>query len=305
MGGPDLSPISVSAAIAATLDWPADAQLIAWADETAVVVALAVRAVGALSDDRHYVVGPLLVQEDTVPPLPIPRASFDTLGLDPGGGDGRDGRPAARVGNGLGGAGGGGGRRVGDAGSVEWRWWCSWGWAPAPAGSPPWTADGVPGCGAGSAPAVDRVLVAHELTHAVHGLADPGWDADDYPLGAHTFSEGLAAYVDPGRSRPLRRGVAVVRLHHQQWVQDCDRGWPAVAAGLARAVDDPCGGTAERRFFGLRPDEDLPDVLVRFGYHAGLRLVRELADTASVTELLAVDVLTAHQLSRGRLKRRP
>lgn len=83
-GDPDLSPIPVSAAIAAGLDWPTDGQLIAWADDTALVVAPTSRVVGDLSDDRHYVVGPLLVQEDTAPPLPIPRPLFDALGWGPG-----------------------------------------------------------------------------------------------------------------------------------------------------------------------------------------------------------------------------
>lgn len=122
--------------------------------------------------------------------------------------------------------------------------------------------------------------------------------------GAHLQRGPGDLPVDPGR--PGRRDGEYLWFDrtHQQWVRDCDRGWPAAADALARVLDDPCGGPAERRFFGLRPAGNHPDIPVRFGYHAGLRLVRELTRTASVTELLAVDVPTAQQLIRDRLGRR-
>ena len=90
-GADDLPPIPVSAAIATGLDWPAHGQLIAWADQGALVVAPATRVAGGPGDDRaSYAVGPLLVQQDTVPRCPsrgrcwTPSAGIRVTGCPPG-----------------------------------------------------------------------------------------------------------------------------------------------------------------------------------------------------------------------------
>lgn len=66
-------------------------------------------------------------------------------------------------------------------------------------------------------------------------------------------------------------------------------------------LDEPCGGPAERQFFSARPAGGNSGIPTRFGYYAGLRIVRDLAAEMTVEELLNVDIPTAQQLVCRRL----
>jgi len=148
------------------------------------------------------------------------------------------------------------------------------------------------------------VLAAHEATHAVQDLLDPAWASDDLTLGAHTFAEGLATDVS-AVAVPVHRDDEYLWFDatHQQWLTDCERAWPVAAAALREVLDEPCGGAAERRFFTLHSagaDTGLPS---RFGYHAGLRVVRDLARNRSVADLLTLDVPSTTELVREYLDR--
>lgn len=141
------------------------------------------------------------------------------------------------------------------------------------------------------------VLAAHEATHAVQHLLDPSWDSDDYPVGAHTFAEGLATQVSavavPGRCDDEYLWFDSA---HQQWLTDCHAMWPVAASALRDVLDEPRGGTAERRFFTLHPGGDPAGIPSRFGYYAGLRAVRDATRTRSIADLLTLDVPAAGRL---------
>lgn len=132
------------------------------------------------------------------------------------------------------------------------------------------------------------VLAAHELTHAIQQLGEPGWQAQDYPLGALLLAEGVGTYVSslvqPGHGDDE---YLWLDTGHRQWLWDCERAWPAAAAALLAVLEEPCGGAAERRFFTARSDLPDAEVPVRFGYYAGLRVARDLAGTVSPAELVS------------------
>lgn len=90
---------------------------------------------------------------------------------------------------------------------------------------------------------------------------------------------------------------------HRAWLAGCERVWPVAAAALGQALDEGCGGPAERRFFALHPASDEAAVPSRFGYHAGLRAVRDAARSRTVAELLTLDIPTAGGLVREYLDR--
>jgi hypothetical protein len=151
-------------------------------------------------------------------------------------------------------------------------------------------------------PPFDAVLIAHELTHALQYLMHPGWAAEDYALGALAFAEGLGTYVSalayPGHGD---NEYLWVDASHREWLRDCEQAWPTAAAALRDVADEPCGGAAERQFFSIGSSGEIASVPSRFGYYAGLRVVRDLATEMSPTELLALDVPQAQTLLRRRL----
>lgn len=150
--------------------------------------------------------------------------------------------------------------------------------------------------------ALGAVLAAHELTHALQLLADPEWGAGDYPLSALTFAEGLATHLS-AVAVPGHRDDEYLWFDatHETWLTDCRQAWPVAGAALREVLDQPCGGAAERSFFTLHPALGESGIPSRFGYYTALRLVRQLARTHTITELLTLDVPTAGQLVRDYL----
>lgn len=152
-------------------------------------------------------------------------------------------------------------------------------------------------------PPLDRVLIAHELTHAAEHLLNPEWEASDYPLGAHAFAEGLGTFASqlayPGHTDDEYLWLDSA---HEQWLRSCEAAWPMAAAALLKVLDDPCGGAAEQHFFSARPAHASKTIPSRFGYYAGLRIVREAAADANVTDLLNLDIVSAQQLVRRQLE---
>jgi hypothetical protein len=151
-------------------------------------------------------------------------------------------------------------------------------------------------------PALGAVLAAHELTHVVQHLLNPAWDGAGYPIAAHAYAEGLATHVS-AVAVPGRRDDEYLWFDgvHQPWLADCERAWPVAAAALRAVLDEPCGGAAERRFFTLHPAGEDTGMPSRFGYHAGLRVLRDAARTHSVAELLSLGVPAAGELVRDHL----
>jgi len=148
------------------------------------------------------------------------------------------------------------------------------------------------------------VLAAHELTHAVQDRLNPAWADDGYPLGAHTFAEGLATHVSTVAVPGFRdEDYLWFDTTHRAWLADCERVWPVAAAALGEVLDEPCGGPAEQRFFALHSDGDDTGIPSRFGYYAGLRAVRDAARTRTVAELLTLDITTAGRVVRDHLHR--
>jgi len=151
-------------------------------------------------------------------------------------------------------------------------------------------------------PPFDAVAAAHELTHAAQHLLNPAWEATDYPLGAHVFAEGLATYLSalayPGHADDEYLWVDST---HQQWLRDCEQAWPTAALALQQALDEPCGGAAERQFFAARSAGANAAVPTRFGYYAGWRIVRDLANEMADADLLTLDIPTTQRLVHHRL----
>jgi hypothetical protein len=143
----------------------------------------------------------------------------------------------------------------------------------------------------------NAVLVAHELTHAAQHVLSPAWEATDYPIGAHVFAEGLGTYVSsvayPGYADDEYLWVDST---HRPWLRECEAAWLTAAAALQLVLDEPCGGPAEAQFFSARPAGGNSGIPTRFGYYAGLRIVRDLGAEMTVEELLNVDISTAQQL---------
>jgi hypothetical protein len=150
-------------------------------------------------------------------------------------------------------------------------------------------------------PPFDEVLIAHEVTHAVQDLMHPVWAAEDYALGALAFAEGLATHVSalayPGHADDE---YLWFDASHQQWLRDCEQAWPTAAAAFGHVVDEPSGAPAEREFFMIGPAGETA-VPSRFGYYAGLRVVRDLASKMTPSDLLALDVPEAQRLVRRSL----
>ena len=148
-------------------------------------------------------------------------------------------------------------------------------------------------------PPLDRVLIAHELTHTAQHLLKPEWEASDYPIGAHIFAEGLGTFVSelayPGHHDDEYLWVDSA---HQEWLRECDQAWPSAAMALHAVLDDPCGGAIEQQFFSTRPTGESTTFPTRFGYYTGLRIVREAAAAATVADMLTLDVSTAQQRVR-------
>jgi hypothetical protein len=150
-------------------------------------------------------------------------------------------------------------------------------------------------------PTFDRVLIAHELTHAAQHASDPEWEASDYPIGALVFAEGLGTLVSQYAYSGHRDDEYLwLDSTHQQWLQECEQAWPTAAPALHAVLDEPCGGATEQHFFSNRATGD-PELPTRFGYYAGLRIVRETAIASTVADMLTLDVATAHLRVRNLL----
>jgi hypothetical protein len=149
-------------------------------------------------------------------------------------------------------------------------------------------------------PPFDAVLIAHEATHALQDLMHPQWAAEEYALGGLAFAEGLATHASalayPGHADEEYLWFDAI---HQQWLSDCELAWPTAAAALRDAVDEPCGGATERQFF--RSADEIVSIPSRFGYYAGLRVVRRLAAGMTTTDLLSLDVPEAQSRLRRSL----
>ena len=113
-------------------------------------------------------------------------------------------------------------------------------------------------------PAMGAVLAAHELTHALHHLANSGWDAGDYPVSALTFAEGLATHLS-AVAVPGHRDDEYLWFDgsHQQWLTECDTSgrpgrqrcrlsWRSRAVGSLSAACSPFDPTTTQEFRSLR-----------------------------------------------------
>lgn len=135
------------------------------------------------------------------------------------------------------------------------------------------------------------VLVAHEGVHAVQQIVERDWDDDVYTIAASTFAEGLATYASTLAVAGLRDDQYLwFDDEHEDWHGACVRTDPVVRQRLSEVLSES-GREVERRFFMLSGDHS--PTPQRFGYFAGLDVVRRLARLHSLDQLLRWDRATA------------
>lgn len=133
-------------------------------------------------------------------------------------------------------------------------------------------------------------------------MLTPAWIADDYPIGALVFAEGLGTYLS-ALAYPGRRDDEYLWMDsiHHEWLRDCEQAWPTATAALRQVLDEPCGGAGERRFFSANPSSDGDPVPTRFGYYVGLKVLYELGRGMTSADLLTLDIPAAQRLILERL----
>lgn len=131
----------------------------------------------------------------------------------------------------------------------------------------------------------------------------PEWVANDYPIGALVFAQGLGTYLSalgyPGHGDDEYLWMDSI---HQERLRDCEQAWPTATAGLRHALDEPCRGAAERRYFSAKPASDGAPVPTGFGYYASLRVLHELGRDMTTADLLTLDIATVQRLIHKHLQ---